>query len=502
METLAALVRKLRALLANRDASATPFVAVAMVILVASMGTAIDSGRGYLVKSHLSQALDAAALAGGRAVFSPNRDADIRMFFNANFPGEYLEAEVTGPTIQVDANGEEIALAATARIPTTFMRILGIEEITVHSETVVRRSNRGMELVLVMDNTGSMAGEKITKMKAAATDLVNILYGDRSTIPNFWIGLVPYAATVNIGNTRTSWLISDNPSSLYAAGGSWKGCVEARDSPYEEASAEALPSVRKWRRFYWASNKGKTYKNSRGDTFPPDNPWPTITETTAAGNNAKGPNLGCPPPITPLQPSKQVALDAISAMGPWSRGGTMGNLGLAWGWRLLSPSWRGMWGGTTPATLPMDYNTPLMDKVIVMLTDGENQWYDDTGKAPGCSGISYCPSTNQGSANIPNDADYTAYGRLSEGRLGTTNGSTATTTINTRMSQLCAALKTSDRNVIIYTIVLQVNSTATQNLYRNCASKPEYYFLSPDADDLAAIFRQIATQLSNLRLAR
>lgn len=489
-------------LLADREAGATPFVAVAMVILVASVGTAIDSGRGYLVKSHLSQALDAAALAGGRAVFSPNRDNDIRMFFNANFPGEYLEAQVTGPSIDVDPNGEEITLAASAEIPTTFMRVLGIEKIAVTSQTVVRRSNRGMELVLVMDNTGSMAGTKITKMKEAATDLVNILYGDRQTIPNFWVGLVPYAATVNIGNTRTGWLIADSPSTLYAQGGSWKGCVEARNYPYEEGNAETLPSVQKWKRFYWASNKGKIYKNSNGTTFPPDNPWPTITETTAAGNNAQGPNLGCPPAITPLQPSKQTALNAISAMGPWSRGGTMGNLGLAWGWRLLSPSWRGMWGGATPATLPMDYNTPLMDKVIVMLTDGENQWYDDTGKAPGCSGISNCPSTNQGSANIPNDADYTAYGRLSEGRLGTTNASTATNTINTRMSQLCAAMKQSDRNIIIYTIVLQVNSTATQNLYRNCASKPEYYFLSPSADDLRDIFRQIATQLSNLRLAR
>lgn len=502
MTSIRTLLRFLGAPLRDRQAGTTPFIAAAMIVLVASIGAAIDSGRGYLVKSHLSQALDAAALAGGRAVFSPDRDNDIRMFFNANFPGEYLDAVVTGPTIQVDQNGEEIRLAATARIPTTFIRVLGIDEMTVRSQTVVRRSNRGMELVLVMDNTGSMSGDKITKMKAAATELVNILYGDRQTIPNFWVGLVPYSATVNIGNTRTSWLLADNPTTLYAQGGSWKGCVEARDSPYEEAQAEALPSVRKWKRFYWASNKGKVYKNSQGQTFPPDNPWPTVTETTGAGNNAQGPNLGCPPAITPLQPNKQTTLTAISNMGPWSRGGTMGNLGLAWGWRMLSPSWRGMWGGATPATLPMDYNTPLMDKVIVMLTDGENQWYDDTGKAPGCASISNCPSTNQGSANIPNDADYTAYGRLSEGRLGTTNGSTATTTINTRMSQLCTAMKQSNRNIIIYTIVLQVNSTATQNLYRNCASKPEYYFLSPTASDLSEIFRQIATQLSNLRLAQ
>ncbi|MBT6404824.1 MAG: Flp pilus assembly protein TadG, partial [Rhodospirillaceae bacterium] len=54
----------------------------------------------------------------------------------------------------------------------------------------------------------------------------------------------------------------------------------------------------------------------------------------------------------------------------------MANLGLAWGWRVLSPAWQGLWGGATPSELPLDYDTPLMDKVAIMLTDGVNQWYD------------------------------------------------------------------------------------------------------------------------------
>ena len=42
-------------------------------------------------------------------------------------------------------------------------------------------------------------------------------------------------------------------------------------------------------------------------------------------------------------------------MKPWRRGGTTGNLGLAWGWRMVSPNWRGLWGDT--ADLPLDYDT-------------------------------------------------------------------------------------------------------------------------------------------------
>ena len=123
--------------------------------------------------------------------------------------------------------------------------------------------------------------------------------------------------------------------------------MEARNSPYEEDQAEVLPSVQPFRPFRWASTAGITYRagSGKGTVVPGDNNWPGVNETVAAGNNATGPNLGCGPAITPLQPSKAVALAAINNMGPWSRGGTMGNLGLAWGWRTLSPAWRGMWAG-------------------------------------------------------------------------------------------------------------------------------------------------------------
>lgn len=487
------VARGIAALGRDRRGAAAWLVAAGAVPMIASIGIAVDGARGYLVKSRLSQALDAAALAGGRVMFSDNRDADIGMYFQANFPADFMEATVSGPTIAVDAYGETITLTATASIPATFTRVIGFDTLTVSSRTVVKRTNRGMELVLVMDNTGSMAsGGKMTAMKAAATDLVNILYGDRETIDNFWVGVVPYVATVNIGNGRTGWLAAGSYNAAAYSPGAWKGCVEARNSPYEEDQAETLPSVQGFRPHFWASTKGTVYRDGNNNVVPGDNEWTPINETSAAGNNATGPNLGCGPPVLGLQPNKSAVIASIDGMAPWSRGGTMGNLGLAWAWRVLSPSWRTLWGAPTTDNLPLDYDTPLMNKVVVMLTDGQNQWYDWPGHAPGCAGVT-SPCT------FP-DADYTAYGRLSEGRLGTTNGSTATTTINTRMSQLCTAMKA--RNIIIYTIVLQENNAATQNLYRNCATKPDYFFISPTASELAGIFRQIATELSNLRLAQ
>lgn len=643
----------------DRRGAVAPVLAVAAVPLVAAIGLSVDGARGWLLKSRLSQALDAAGLAGGRVILSPTRDDDIRMFFTANLPPQFMHATVTGPNISVDADSTTINLSATASIPTMFMRLVGVDTLTVGASTEVKRTDRGMELVLVMDNTGSMStNDRIGKMKTAAADLVNILYGTRETMPNFWISLVPYAATVNIGaqnvgwttvppsiprqitltrqanqspgtnsgsppttstvcatvagggthgfmdgaiididwvvpanykgrfmirttdatadgcaisaadRTKKFWYVVDNvgsplaappapgadpasptgsitankagykttdptwssheygPSSWYSSysygsGGlpvpGWKGCVEARPSPYEEAEAEAPPSTQLWARQYWPSTRTVRFYNSQkrlltmsGDYRPGDNNWglprpsndspsgAAVNENQSAGNDGYGANLGCPPAITPLQPAKSTALAAIGNMAAWSRGGTMANVGLAWGWRVLSPNFRGLWGASTPANMPLDYNTPLIDKVVVLLTDGTNEWYDwngSGGRAPGCSGFSSpCP--------LPTDADYTAYGRLGENRLGLTtiSNANAQTEINNRMTALCTAMKA--KGIIIYTIVVEVPSAATNALYQSCASKPEYYFPTPDVNDLGTVFREIATQLSNLRLSK
>jgi hypothetical protein len=177
-------------------------------------------------------------------------------------------------------------------------------------------------------------------------------------------------------------------------------------------------------------------------------------------------------------------------MLPWHRGGTMANLGLAWGWRVISPRWRGLWDNADPTTLPLDYDEELMDKAVVLLTDGVNQWYDWPDGLPGSPMNGTYPG-----------ADYTSYGRINEERLGPgiNTNSEAKAEVNARMARLCTAMKAED--IIIYTITFQENDAATQNLFRNCATSPEHYYNSPTNEDLAVAFNAIGTELSNLRLS-
>ena len=61
-----------------------------LIPLLAMLGLALDSSRAYLAKARLSQAVDAAALAGGRSFHEDYRDEDVQRYFDVNFPSAFM----------------------------------------------------------------------------------------------------------------------------------------------------------------------------------------------------------------------------------------------------------------------------------------------------------------------------------------------------------------------------------------------------------------------------
>jgi Flp pilus assembly protein TadG len=453
--------------------SVTTMLAVSAVPLIAAIGLGTDSGLAFMVKAKMQHSLDAAGLAAGRVIFSENVEADAQAFFEANFPAHYLDATVTDFTVTMDAGKEFVTLTAEASSPTRFMSMFGFDEMTVASRTVIQRENRGMELALVMDNTGSMrSGGKITAMKDAAHLLVDTIYGEETSLPDVWISLVPYTAAVNAGAQHGDWLafddrIHDLPSPYQPT--EWLGCVEARTAPLDQD--DTPPGDAPFTSYFYAAEV--------------DNEWVPVNESNGAQNNGTGPNLGCGPAITPLVSERATVDAAITEMLPWHRGGTTSNLGLVWGWRTLSPRWRGLWDGAEPDVLPLGYDEPLIDKVVVILTDGQNQFFDFKGHDP-----------NNGVG--PGGSDYTAYGRLADFGFASLNA--AREEIDLRFAAICTAMKAESIEIFAITFGSTPNAS-TQELYRACATTPSNYFHSPDNATLEDAFRSIGQVLSNLRIA-
>jgi Flp pilus assembly protein TadG len=444
--------------LRSENGVVAPTVAITFAALVAAAGAATDYARAQMVQTKLADTLDAAGLAAGSSINSENSDDVALNYFRVNFPSTYMNSNATLDSVVENDSKTQLDLHATATVPTVFMQMMGIESITVTAATQITRRSTGLELVLVMDTTGSMAGSKLTSMKNAAKNLVNILFGDDTTKDDLWIGLVPFSQSVNIGNTHTSWLNSSHFNGLNWGPTSWAGCVDARASTTRDQTDDP-PSVEPLRAYYW----------------PDHNDYNNWRRSGGGYNNPIGPDLGpnkyCPQPVQTMTNVKSTIIAGIDNMQ--ARGNTHVNFGAVWGWRMLSPRWRGLWGGAMDANnLPLDYSTPFMNKAVVLLTDGENTMSNSVRSA---------------------------YGYLSDGVLGTTNGSTAVSRLNTRLANVCNSMK--GHNIKIYTILFEENSSTIVNLMRNCASQTDFYFQSNSAN-LDSAFHAIGDSLSNLRISR
>ncbi len=526
------LIKLMKHLLSDEKGSAFALIGFSIFGLVAASGAAVDYSRAYMLEAKMSAALDSAGLAAGAVANTRDIEAEVQKYFKANMPDDFMDATFDGPHVTMSENKQVLNLDVSATLPTAFMKVFGMNEIEVSAEAEITRANKGLELILVMDTTGSMASNasgdsrpKIDAMKQAATDLIDILYGDKEEFENLYVGLVSYGAVANIGAHRTSW-IKDNLSTLYPANYpagrvKWKGCVFERtnasgtsdDLDTSDEPPSATNNNTLFNAFFWqdcglpnncsvedgnnSNNDNNWIRNSDGnitivDSYSrADNPATLTTENIATMrnemNNFRGPNTGCGQPLMPMVQSKTVIKDKIKSLIPWGRGGTASSTGIIWSWRMLSPKWRGMWEHVD-AKLPLDYKTPLMEKVVVMLTDGENNFYTPFGSA----GSSW--------------SDFTGYRRIGNNELGVnTKEPNGRREINNRTLSTCIKMKA--EGIIIYTITFGLSGSGAatveaRNTFRSCASKPEFYFDSPNEENLKTAFRTIGDSLANLRISK
>jgi len=434
---------------AERGAVAV-MVALAVVPLMVGGGLAVDLSRAYLVKSRLSHALDAAGLAVGTMRTASSDPAYLEAQFTSFFTANYAASDVgaTHDLTFVD-NGGILTVTGKATADTIFMRIIGIDTITVSSSAEITVETSGLELVMVLDNTGSMSGSKLSSMKTAALDLIDIVFAGETAPDNIKVGLVPFSGSVNIGTGMSAYV---NDTTAYDWGTtSWEGCVMARSYP-EDVDDSSVAAGGYWDPFYWPDHDwyndwidGGSYDI---DSSPP---------------STRGPNKYCPLEVTPLTNNRATLESEINAQ--WAAGYTHINFGSVWGWRMISPS--------EPFTQGSAYGDPDWNKAVIILTDGDN---------------------------TTSSSVHTAYQYRGDGVLGSTSSWGTTAELNSRLTEVCTGMK--NAGITVYTITFNVSSSTTQNLFENCATDSDKYYNSPDSATLALAFRAIGAELKNLHLSQ
>ncbi|MBX9700154.1 MAG: hypothetical protein K2X74_12010 [Acetobacteraceae bacterium] len=522
----------------NRKGSIVAYTAVALTAMVGFAGFAVDLQRSWLVQTRLKTALDAAALSAARDFDSANRDTNARAAFTANLnPGggtnDVFGASVSTPVVE-QIGDNQIRVTATATVQNSLFRVFSSAPVMVTDSSLAARAATGMELAIVLDQTGSMGQAdsatgttKIESAKAAINTMLGVLYGSADTQRNLWVSLVPFARTINIGTSVQARNMLNTSTPAMPAGwniDSWGGCVEARTGGEDITDTGPATLAGRFRPYFWPDTyrqmgsveggqclAGRAYPLTGGTRWcHGDNDWGLVGTANAAqlaGNphftalqgaglaTPFSPNTLCATnPVLPLTASRATVAAAVNAVtAPGRSGGTTIAPGLQGGWLTLSPNWRGFWPNAT-ASLPLDYGTRNMRKVVVLLSDGDNNWQGSTA---------VYPSRNGG------ELFYNAYGRLADNRLPITpvagdysqTARNADTALDTRWSSLCTAMKAAPYNITIYVIGFEVANGTHRNLLRNCASSTAHYFESPSASDLQATFRRVGSALASLRLA-
>lgn len=451
-----------------------PLIGLIFLVLVGCMGMSIDAGRAFVVRARLIDALDSAGLAVGARTTTTDYNADAKRYVTANFRALYAGATVTEVTATPNADNTVIALSAKATMPTAFMRIFGIQQVAVQATSEVTRETTGLELVMVLDNTGSMEiSASMPSLKLAANGLVDDLFKGKTVADNLYIGLVPFSQAVNIGTGYDGWTdVNKVTRKFYPS--TWTGCVEARkngldqndDPPATSGDARfsAYYSPDIYRGFF-KTNNDWIKQNARGNDYTDIYYLSYVAQ--------QGPGAFCPQAITEMTNVKSKITAGINNMK--AAGSTMINLGAVWGWRLLSPRWRGQWQGSemTAFSLPLDYGTKRMSKAVVLMTDGKNSFAGE---------------------------NYTAYGELSEGRLGTTVQSTAEDVLDTRLAGVCNAMKA--KGIMVITVAYDNPDAGTKSLLQSCATNLSLYFDAANTATLISSFKRISGVLSSLRVSK
>jgi Flp pilus assembly protein TadG len=143
--------------LADERGAVLAFTAITMVVLLGFVGMALDGARGYVTRSRLSRAVDAAALAGAKSLRQGQQaaDASARSLAAANgvTPAQGVNLSISFSQNSVGEN--TVRVTATRTIPTLFMRVLGQSSLTVVSQA--EAAVPPVDLVLVLDQSGSLA---------------------------------------------------------------------------------------------------------------------------------------------------------------------------------------------------------------------------------------------------------------------------------------------------------------------------------------------------------
>lgn len=310
---------------------------ISLVPLLLVVSFAIDSSRQISTSHHLQSAIDAASLAGARALEDASKtDTEIKTIalnsLNANLGSTHSDVTCAESNVLINRDQGTVQVASDCTLNTLIGGSLTQDTMGVSNSGTAKANVTKLDLAMMLDVSGSMSGDKLADLKTAAITAAETLVTD-ATGDRVRVSFVSYSTSVNAGiygNEALGRLPGDDSD----GDGVDKVCVSERTG--SAAWKDDDPQLGKY-----------------------------------VGDEA----TSCPDssllPLTNDLDKFETEINKLNANG-W----TAGHLGVAWSWYLVAPDWGLIWPA---ASEPRSYTEPNAIKAVILMTDGKfNRAYEST----------------------------------------------------------------------------------------------------------------------------
>jgi Flp pilus assembly protein TadG len=524
-----------RSFVRDEDGTILLFTIIIMIVMFILGGMAVDIMKYEVTRTELQQTADRATLAAT----SLTQDLDSTAVVNDYFVKAGLADKLTSVTVTNGLNFRTVRTEARADTNPIFLRLYNrtmLDQLEARALSIAEQRISNVEIILVLDVSGSMQGRKLRDLKTSASEFIDtVLDADRDN--KISIGIVPYNGQVNMTQSFQNLFtgrVDDHD----------EADVNCLDLPAGAYTSLTIPRNAAYPVTAWADGLS-SYSSSRYYGAPNTNSARPAEHERAC---MKRPNNVILPPTN----NKTTLKNHISGLSALGR--TSINVGMKWATTLLDPGSRsvidnlvGM--GQTPSYFsgrPYEYGAENVMKVVVLMTDGEHTPSSqmDTGYRVGDSGIYL--STGDGNysryQNRPNTSNDWWVPHLGQWRSSVWNSGQGAPELtwpqvwdNVRVSwvarqlyaraennsssvythmmnafqtqtnpglmdrqltQVCNLAR--DSGIIVYSIAFETDNVDISAM-RGCASTEGHFFTATGLE-IQTAFRAIASNISQLRL--
>ncbi len=444
---------------ANSGGNISVIMAVVGLALIVTLGAAVDVARWMSARQDTYQAVDAALLAGGRALQLGKTDAEaiaVATTYYHDNSRRVLGGD--GISFRVVDDGLGITAQGSAAIAPIFLSIIGLESLpildfsgTEHATARLaagRNARSNLEIALMLDVSSAMSGQNLQDMKEAANQLIDLLVWDDQSRYSSQVAIAPFSSDIRLSDDLL--MAVADPSMSNAIRGEDFAC-------FVGSELRSCHDV-----FY---RRDCVVERIGEDRYTDAAPGPgryLLPLFTRRFSN-------CATPIASaiMPPSSNKALLNSKINGLQTGGGRAGHLGTAWAWYLLSPDWADLFADSSK---PQHYMRPDLKKIAILISGGAYDIaYSEKGIVAGTLG-----------APLPVVA---ANGPSSEQAV-----------------ILCAGMKA--RGIEVFTIGFHIggNMPAIETL-DNCASGSSYAYLAQNGAQLRDAMQDITIKIAKIYLS-